>query len=94
MQDQNLKTPDLSHRYNDYPQNNILYASSQIQTVLSFIYNALEDAQKPLAPHNISVERLLSDKKALVEEIQDALYIIDSLNRDVKAIAFAVEPTI
>lgn len=84
-------TPDLKHRFDDYPQNNIINAVCQIDTILNFLYASLDTAQKlPPATH-CTVERLISDKTHLINNVTNAIYIVDSLNSDVKAIAQAMD---
>lgn len=79
-------TPDFSHRYDDCPPNNIINAACQIDTVLGFLYSTLEEAQTLPPASHLTVDRLISDQKMLINCVNDALHIIDSLNRDVKAI--------
>ena len=88
-QDQNPKTPDFKHRNEDYPHNNIIYATLQIQTVLDLLYSSLEPAEIP-PPAFRTADRLHEQHERLKERVNDALHIIDSLNRDVKAIALAI----
>jgi hypothetical protein len=80
-------TPDFSHRCADYPHIEIINATSQIDTVLSFLYGALERAEALPPAACCTVERLIDDKKMLIDCVNDALHIIYNLNRDVKAIA-------
>lgn len=80
-------TPDFSHRCADYPENEIAIASNQIKTVLSFIYPLLEPKSTLPPAHVCTVERLHADNESLKEQIINALFIVDSLNRDIHAIA-------
>ena len=85
------KTPDFKHRFDDCPANNIGCATGQIKTVLGFLYNALHDAEKLPPASHLTVERLISDKKMLIESVNNALFIIDSLNSDIAAIAETID---
>jgi hypothetical protein len=84
-------TPSFKHRYDDCHANNIGCATGQINTVLSLLYNALHDAEKLPPASHLTVERLISDKKMLIESVNNALHIIDSLNSDIAAIAETID---
>ena len=83
--------PDFKHRYEGFPQNNVINASCQISTVLTFLYEVLEP-EKTLPPaHVCTVERLHHSNESLKKQVMDALFIIDSLNSDILVIAQAME---
>ena len=84
------KTPDLKHRFDDCPSNSIGCASSQIKTVLNLLYPLLE----PSKPKEITIEMvndLHKNQEQFKQEILDILFIIDSLNSDIAAIAQTID---
>jgi hypothetical protein len=85
------KTPDFSHRCEDYPQNHIIQTSCEIETILNFLYGILEPADTLPPPHICTVERLHNDNERLKERVNDAIHIIYNLNRDIKALAKTID---
>lgn len=55
------KTPDFKHRFDDCPSNSIGCAVDQIETVLRFLYDALEDARTLPSASNAGVEPIGSN---------------------------------
>ncbi|MDD5229280.1 MAG: hypothetical protein PHN45_05495 [Methylococcales bacterium] len=85
------KKPDFKHRYESFPQNNVINASCQISTVLTFLYEILEPKNTLPPAHVCTVERLHQSNESLKKQVMDALFIVDSLNSDILAIAQAME---
>lgn len=84
-------TPDFKHRYADLSCNNLIHATAQIQTVLSLLYPNLEPKKELPPAHVCTVERLHQSHESEKAQILDALFIIDSLSRDIEAIANTIE---
>jgi hypothetical protein len=84
------KTPDFKHRCADFPENNIANATGQIETVLNFLYPLLNPAKMPEVSLSM-IEDMHRNHENLKHEILGALFIIDSLNDDILAIAQAME---
>jgi hypothetical protein len=85
------KTPDFKHRYDDCPANDIGCATGQINTVLRLLYDILQPKTTLPPAHVCTVERLHSDSESLKQQVMDALFIIDSLNSDIAAIAQTID---
>ena len=84
-------TPDFSHRCADYPENNIIHATSQIQTVLRLLYPKLEPKKELPNAEFCTPERVRDDVNSAKQDIMDALFIIDSLTRDIEALANMID---
>lgn len=85
------KTPDFKHRHEDCPPNSIGCATGQINTVLNLLYGILQPKTTLPPAHVCTVERLHQDNESLKQQVMDALFIIDSLNSDIAAIAQTID---
>lgn len=83
--------PDFKHRYEDLPQNNIIHAAKQIDTVLHLLYVILEPNSALPPAHACTVERLHESNEYLKQQVLDSLFIIDSLASDICVIANSIE---
>ena len=84
-------TPDLSHRYDDFPECNIICATAQIQTVLRLLYPKLEPKKELPNAEFCTPERVRDNVNSAKQDIMDALFIIDSLTRDIEALANMID---
>jgi hypothetical protein len=84
------KTLDFKHRCADIPQNNVIHASCQLNTILQFLYPLLEPAKMPEVSLSM-IDDMHRNHEHLKSEVLDALFIIDSLNSDILVIAQAMD---